>query len=547
MTTNTNTSKTVSNKTNKPNDKKNYLLQTLINYGTVVAFFIVVYLIYRFLIKRDYSKINKDGFQNKNDDPDTDTDTNTDTNTYDKESFGNGLGTNMNDIIEIISSTATSLKPPSAQSSSSNSSQLETSQIEQSDSIDEEESSEISSISNSSTIYEESLNNIYGENKRFFCSLLPTIDPNSNTCRVNNTPYIIYKFPIHMIKLLDDSIVAVFNDGYMYTKNNMNESLWQGPIKNSMPQTNIPLRMITLDTDLMTLLGIGYDNILYKKKPKTDSNGINTSINLTGIWRQVPNNANIIYVLFDNVTNFLISIDIYGNLFTKTTIDITSFNKQLTTSIGRPVLRLYYDLNGYMLAIDTNFDLYQFTGLNWKTTPLQLERGANPNKVHDILYDNDGKLYGLIFNNDEFKIKIMKQKTVFYLSEFYPLDVNFNKNNENNFLLANKDILKCKIGSLYDFLLALQENDTTDEDTNYAFQKQVIESEANLRQFCSSRNANTNNINYDNYELLGNVETNNDKILKLQNVITNLMAYEPDRANLQDKYPILNTNKSSIS
>ena len=565
MSTNTTTSKNVPNNPNKPNSKKDKLLHTLINYGTVVVFFIIVYLIYRFLIKRDYSKINKDGFQNRND-----------TNTYGKERFGNGGGSNANDIIDIMSVPPTPRSPGSSSTSSIPSitpippilsmidqSSLEESILGQSTSdqsissltpteesstsiIDESSEDDVNTISatNSNTIYEKSLNKIYGENKRFFCSLLPTINPNSNTCRVNNTPYIIYKFPIHIIKLLDDSILAVFNDGYMYTKNNMNETLWQGPIENSMPQTNIPLRMITLGTDLLTLLGVGYDNILYKKTPNADSSGISTSINLTGVWKQVPNNANVIYVLFDNTTNFLISIDIYGNLFTKTTIDIKSANKQLITSIGRPVLRLYYDLNGYMLAIDTNFDLYQFTGLNWKNTPLQIERGSNPNKVHDILYDNDGKLYGLVFNNDEFKIKIMKQKAVFYLSEFYTLDVNFNKNTQNNFLLGNRDILKCKIGSLYDFLITLQMNDTTDEDTNYAFQKQVIESEADLRQFCSTRNANTDNANYDNYELLGNVENNNDKILKLQNVIKNLMAYEPERANLQDKYPMLNTDNT---
>ena len=543
MSTNKTTTKNVSNNPNH-NIKKDKLLQTLINYGTVIGFFIIVYLIYRFLIKADYSKINKDGFTNRTDNDDndnvtdndndnvTDTDNDNVTDTHDKESFEIVKTENLSDV---SSSLQSSISKSSSKSSSNSAGQSIT------------QSTGNSKTTSSNTIYEQSLNNIYGKNKRLFCSMLPTIDPDSNTCKVNNTPYIIYKFPIHIIKLLDDTIVAVFNDGYMYTKNNMNETIWQGPIENSMPQTTIPLRMITLGTDLMTLLGVGYDNILYKKEPNTDSNGISISINLKAIWKQVPNNANIIYVFFDNVTNFLISIDIYGKLFTKLAIDITSFNKQLLTSLDRPVLRLYYDLNGYMLAIDNNFDLYQFTGLNWKNTPLQLERGANPDKVHDILYDNDGKLYGLVFNNDEFKIKIMKQKEVFYLSEFYTTDINFNKNNENNFLLANKDIIQCKIGSLYDFLIAIEADDKTDEDTNYAFQKQLLKSKADLRQFCSTRNANTNNTNYDNYELLGDVENNNDKILKLKNVINNLMAYEPDRENLQDKHPILNTITKSTS
>ena len=391
------------------------------------------------------------------------------------------------------------------------------------------------------TIYEKSVNNIFGQNKRFVCSLMPTMNPNSNICKINNTPYILYKFPVHIIKLLDDSILAVFNDGYIYTKNNMDETIWQGPIENSMPQGDIPLRMITLSTDLITILGVGYDNILYIKAPNTDDTGLGTSINFSAKWKQVPNNANIIYVLFDNTTNFLISIDITGKLLTKVSTDITSYNKQLNTLLDRPVLRLYYDLNGYMLAIDNNFDLYQFSDLNWKNSPLQIERGPNPSKVNDILYDNDGKLYGLVFSNDEFKLVIQKQKAVFYLSDFYKLDVNFNKTNKNKFLLSNQDILKSKLGSIDVFLTKNSFNDnTTDDDTNFAYQKQIMDTEAKLRQFCASRGSNTQNTNFENYDLIGNVENNNDKIVKLQNIVKNLLIYEPDSKNMIDKYPILN-------
>ena len=421
------------------------------------------------------------------------------------------------------------------------------------------------SSNNSNTIYEKSINIIFGNNKRLLCSLLPIINSNSNICKVNNLPYVIYKFPIHIIKLLDDSILAVFNDGFMYTKPSMDSNLWQGPIKNSMPKGNIPLRMVTLSTDLLTILGVGYDNILYVKRPKTPTNSANLAMDLTGTWTQVPNNSSIIYVLFDNKTNFLISIDINGKLLTKTTLDITSINRELITLLDRPVLRLYFDLNGYMLAIDNKFDLYQFTNLDWKTSPLQTQRGANPHKLHDILYDNDGKLYGIIFNTDEFKLQIMKQKAVFYLSDFYSLTIN-NSSLENssestdvnssididsssintiqpNFLLSNTDILKCKIGSLYDFIAVNKyttDNDN-DNDINFAYQKQVMETEKELRQFCINRGSNTQNINYDNYELLGNVENNNGKIVKLKSIIANLMTYEPDKASLQEKYPILNT------
>ena len=432
--------------------------------------------------------------------------------------------------------------------------------------------------------------------------MIPIINDTSNICRVDDTPFIIYKFPVHIIKLIDDSILAVFNDGRMYQKYSMESTMWQGPILNSMPMGTIPLRMVTLGTDLKTLYGIGYDNILYVKDPKPQVNNmrdstsedsrdaeddensnkfngsgtnsgsssirgdnsysswdskngkgnsaisVNTDVNLTGVWKQVPNNSGIIYVLFDNKTNYLMSIDINGKLFTKTTSDITSNNKELVTLLDRPILRLYYDLNGYMLAIDNKFDLYQFTDIDWKTTPLQTERGANPNKLHDILYDNDGKLFGLVFKPDAFMVQIMKQVEVFYLSEFQPLNMILSNSNDltdggssganGNFVMSYQDIIKAKIGSIFDYISNTNNDDITDDDPNFAYQKQIIETKGKLTEFCASRGSNKNNI--DNYELLANVENNDDKIYKLKNVIKNLMAYEPERMNIQDKYPILN-------
>ena len=44
----------------------------------------------------------------------------------------------------------------------------------------------------------------------------------------------------------------------------------------------------------------------------------------------------------------------------------------------------------------------------------------------------------------------------------------------------------------------------------------------------------------DNYELLADVEKNDDKFSKLKNVIKSLMEYEPERMNIQDKFPIIN-------
>ena len=390
---------------------------------------------------------------------------------------------------------------------------------------------------NINTIYEQSIKKLYEDNIRLVCGMLPNIYNQYNVCRFNNESFIPYKFPIHMIKLVDSSILAVFNDGRLYSKVNITSNLWSGPITNSLPQDIIPLRMITLSTDLVTLLGVGFDNILYIKKPDTNGN-----INLTIPWKQVPNNSEIIYVLFDNQTNFLLSIDINGNLFTKKSFDNTSTNQQLNINLDRPILRLYYDLNGYMLAIDEEFDLFQFTDLNWKISSFNMILGPNSRKIQDLLYDNDGKMYGLIFNPDTFMVQIMKQTSVFFLSEF--IEFNNQRNipstdNITNFVMSDQDIIKCKTGSLREYAELTNMNEMNDDDVEYAAQKQGIENLKKLRTFCANRNITTNNINYENYDLLASVDKNKNKISNLKNIVTNLLTYEQDSTQIKEKYPII--------
>jgi hypothetical protein len=457
----------ISNNLNKGTKiNKDKMKQTLLNIGVIVLFIIIVVIIYKYLIAKDYLKLRVEGFS------------------------------------AITPSTT-----------------LQSIIIPKNSSIQ-------------TTIYETSLQTLYGDNTRLICGILPTLG--KSVCQVNNTPFAIYKFPIHIIKLHDGSILAVFNDGRLYQKDSMKSTMWKGPIDNSMPNNIIPLRMVMIASDLVTLLGVGYDNILYRKSP--DAKG---HINLVAPWKQVPNNSNIIYVLYDNDTNLLISIDINGKLFIKSTNDITSDNNELSTQLDRPVLRLYYDLNGYMLALDTKFDLYQFSDINWKQSLLNTDRGANSSKIQDILYDNDGKMFGLIFNPDSFIIQIMRQSTVFYLSNFETLDMQIVSGTSSDFVMSDQDIIKCKTGSLYDYLNTIAFDDITDEDPNFAYQKQIIQSQADLRKFCSNRGSVSANNQYDNYDLLSTVEKNNDQIANLQNIAKNLLVYEPNKARIIEKYPII--------
>jgi hypothetical protein len=266
-----------------------------------------------------------------------------------------------------------------------------------------------------------------------------------------------------------------------------------------------------------------------------DSNGY---INLTANWRPVPNNTDIIYVIFDNDSGYLISIDINGKLFIKVSSDLTSNNAELINRLDRPVLRLYYDLNGYMLTIDNNFDMYQFADINWKNSSLNLQRGANSSKLQDIMYDNDGRLFGLVFNPNNYMVQIMKQNQAFYLGNFITLDHHINVSNSGEFVMSDQDIILSKTGNINDYLQKINATDAADEDPNIAYQKQIMQTRANLLQFCANRNSTTSS-NYDNYDLLASVEQNDNKISQLKSVINNLISYEPDKARIQEKYPII--------
>lgn len=384
---------------------------------------------------------------------------------------------------------------------------------------------DIRDVKDNKTIYEKSLYNIFENNKLMICNTIPEI--NKNTCIINGKPYVKYNCPVQMLKLPSGDILSVFNDGRLYKKDNMDNTMWQGPIKNSLPNDNIPLRMVTLKPDLITLLGIGYDNKLYIKNP------IHNQLNLESYWNPVPNNLNIIYIIFDNESGYMISIDINGKLLIKTSDDLTGDNVELINKINRPILKMFYDLNGYMLILDNEFNLYQCSEINWKNSPINIERGYNNSKINDILYNNDGKMYGLIFDIKDNIIKLKKQNEIFYLSEFNDLSDIIKYNSE--YVMSDLDIIKSKIGNINVYLMSVSEFDPADDDPNIAYQKQLLETKHNLIKFCSNRN-NIINSNYDNYDLLANVDKNEQQIQTLKEIANNLISNEPDKTTLLNKF-----------
>jgi hypothetical protein len=84
----------------------------------------------------------------------------------------------------------------------------------------------------------------------------------------------------------------------------------------------------------------------------------------------------------------------------------------------------------------------------------------------------------------------------------------------------------------------VSEDDVLDQDTSFAFHKQSLENQKKLRDFCVSRNS-TLETNYDNYDLLSDVEQNTEKINLLQGVLDNLIKYNPDKKKIQEQFPLL--------
>ena len=389
----------------------------------------------------------------------------------------------------------------------------------------------VSKMSNNNTIYEKSLNKLYFNNPILLCNLLPTLS--STACVMDGVSIVKNKFPVHMIKLIDGSILAVFNDGRLYSKNDILNTLWDGPLDNSLIGNITPLRMITLNSDVSTLLGIGYDNKLYSRD--LDTNG---SFDSKTVWKPIANNSDIIYVIFDRETHNLVSIDINGKLFIKPTTDLTSKNQEINnTTLDRPLLRLYYDMYGYMLAIDDQFQLYQFIDKNWKTSGLNLERGSNKSKLHDIIYYNDGKLLGLVLNEENDMLISSKQSDIYYLSPFIQLSNVTHENTNQNFMLTDSDVIQAKIGYINPLLLS--DDDTKDDDASYAYNKQSLETQSKLRNFCKSRYDTISASHEENYELLSNVEKNNNRISQLKDVLDNIIKYDPEKQKIQESYPNL--------
>lgn len=384
------------------------------------------------------------------------------------------------------------------------------------------------------TIFEESLRDVFGPDTTLSCNINPTMTTEdcSQFSKVN-----VNIFPVHIIELDPSLVLGVFNNGYIYSKNRLEDKYWMGPLKNSLPKDNIPLRMITLDYE-MRLLGVGYDNRLYRKASNSKD------LNVESRWEEVPSATNLIYVLYESrldketyqkdeskyKDDFLIGINTIGLLTKIKYNDLGSKEFDRMINDDFKVLKIYFEKNGYMMAIGTDFQLYRKNDKNWETSTFNIFN-KNPTKLIDVIYDSDAKMFGLVFMENLGYVELMKQKMVHYMSSFVPLEFIVTNTTKNKDVLSFYERLKLKSGVdllLYDLV------DNYGYRTIQEVQSRLqMEDMKKIRNMCKNRGYLANQ-SHNNFNILNKIEQQNNKIIKMNQTISKLIEFDTDKTKIQE-------------
>jgi len=377
------------------------------------------------------------------------------------------------------------------------------------------------------TIYEKSILNLFSNFNGMICNLLPI--RKENQCLINNIPIVKYKFPVHIIKLIDGTHLAVFNDGRIYKKRLLTDKMWQGPLKKSLPEREVPLRMITLNPEGNKLIGIGFDNKTYIKLHDP-----NSLVAIETDWKYISGLDDIIWVgfIFDpNINqNKWLTITIDGRIqLSNSENPIEGFID--ASIIKEPVLKLYFDPEGFMMAIDTRLQLRTFENKDWMISEFSKKYPANPIPINDIIYDYDQMLFGVVFLPKMSQCEIMKQEEPAFMSTFVPFELNSFLDSRLNKRITDRIIIKSKLGIFTKS--GLLEEESLDNDINIAYQRQQLMDKKRLRGFCLKRGIQTD-VNFRNYKMDKVIDENEKKIDKLENVIKELIKFDPDNKKIQN-------------
>ena len=377
------------------------------------------------------------------------------------------------------------------------------------------------------SIFEVALWYAYSKSKLILCQIIPALG--SQECRVGEIEIVKYKFPVSLARLPNGKTAAVFNDGRIYLKDRLIDKLWQGPVKNSFPDRTIPLRVITLNPEADRLAGVGYDNRVYIKKKDPNAN-----VSIETEWEQIPGLADVIYLLYeqDQTTgkyNYII-INKLGKVVS-VPVDKPDTSPTPVGNIQDPVVKLIYDPEGYMMALDVNFNLRSFESKDWKTSQLSQPNRRNKMSVLDVLYDKDQLMFGLVIIKETGMAEVMKQEDAHFMAPFVPLDLNKYVDSALDMRLTERTIIQTKLGVVPG--QGLLEEEALDDDVNMAYQRQLLEDKKRLRNFCANRALRTD-ANYKNYDVLRSIDDNATKIEKLTSSIQDLISFDPDQKAIKE-------------
>lgn len=383
----------------------------------------------------------------------------------------------------------------------------------------------------SDTAYESAIRQTFNNYPALICNLLPTVK--SNTCMRDGVLITKYKYPVHVHRLINGRHIAVFNDGRLYMKQRLIDTMWQGPLQNSLPRRTVPLRMVTTTPEGDRLVGVGFDGQAYIK-PQDDM----TDVNIEGEWQPIEGLRDIIYLMYyydePTNTNRYLVIDINGR------VQITKTNEpnsglQIFGVLTEPILKMCMGADGYMMAIDTQLRLRTFESKAWYNSQLSTKFPPSQQHVLDVIYDNDQLLFGLVILPKVTQVEIMKQEEVHITSPFVPLELNKYLDSSLNPRLTERNIIDTKVGSSVSVMNTISNNvsDQLDNDINMAYQRQMLADKQRLRQFCSKRGFGTK-AEHRNFELMREIDKNNEKIEQLNRAIVDLVAFDADKRKIQD-------------
>jgi hypothetical protein len=377
------------------------------------------------------------------------------------------------------------------------------------------------------------------------------IDPtSSNIDPKTRKQYNRLLVPIHLITTMDNKYLAVFNDGKLYSKNNLiDDTLWIGPLKNSLfgsQEIGIGMRMVMFFPLIVNqerqirLFGIGADNLLYYKETES----------LASKWLQSPGQEQLVYLFCDYYeTNIkyplLYAINSLGEIVYKNangqppedTIEEKDFIALPFSSPNPPIinnikiLKVFWDRNGFMIGISTDFKIYQKKGIDWKIRPWENSvqvRGKNPGSsatVIDMLMDNDSRMIGLVLDQDKVKpmIKIQKQDQPYYLADFESL----NDSKPDKKMYTNYQMIKYKTGFDWEVFLNFEDLDEYLYRTNNLqaiYQRSIMNDKIKLKKICKDR-APVTNTEARNFDLERAITEKDTKINTLNKELEGLLRF----------------------